>query len=763
MASIRLLFLWHMHQPFYKDLVTGQYRLPWVRLHALKDYYGMVKLLDEFPDVHQTFNLVPSLIAQIEDYVSGAAVDPFLDVASKPVAELTPEDRRFALQYLFQANVTNIIGRYPRYKELHQKFEAWNFDPALAEKQFTSQDFADLQVLSQLAWFDEFFQQEPDVKTLVAKQFGYSVEDQRLVIAKQRQILAEVLPAYRRATEKGEIEISTSPFYHPILPLLCDTDIGRVSSPGLPLPLRKFSHPEDSEEQLRRGLKLHERVFGMRPRGVWPSEGSVSDEVVALAHRLGVTWMATDEGVLGRSTQTYFDRPREGVLSEVAAERLYNIYQFEQDGAEMKLVFRDHSLSDLIGFVYAGMDAKEAAKHFIKNIKASAQPVLQKGRTAVVSVILDGENAWEYFPGSGREFLRRLYQELQDDKIFECLTVSEAVARHGEKNFAQLSRLTPGSWINSNFNIWIGAKEDNRAWDYLSAARDCYEQHASLVPEAQRALAFEELLIAEGSDWNWWYGPEHHTENDSDFDELYRKHLANVYQALGVRPPEYLAQPIAGIQPQGRFTAQTSYIHPIIDGVTTGYFDWIGAAHYTADRRNGAMHGKKFLLDSAYAGIDARNFYFRLDFTDDAFRQQPEPADVLQGDFDISITVDRLSIGRTNGKPSSQDQRRSTLNVSVVQGKLGEWKFQHGPNVESSVNTDTKDQRGAEVCLDKILEAQLPLIDLEAEPGDALEIRVSMWKDELPIDALPVEGVITVRILKEEELESIASEEYWKA
>nr|MDP9264259.1 glycoside hydrolase [Acidobacteriota bacterium] len=301
MPKLRIVFLWHMHQPYYKDLVSGEYRLPWVRLHALKDYYGMVRLLEEFPQIHQTFNLVPSLVAQIEDYVAGTARDPFFDVAAKPARDLSAEERQFALQYLFQANQTNMIGRYPRYHELWEQFRPQDRDLERAVKQFQTQDFADLQVLSQIAWFDEFFLDDPEVAALVRKGRGYSEADQQLVIRKQREFLAQVLPAYRAAAQRGGIEISASPFYHPILPLLCDTDLGRVSSPGLPLPQARFQHPEDAEEQLRRGLALHERVFGAKPRGIWPSEGSVSEEVLALAHRLDLNWVATDEGVLGRS------------------------------------------------------------------------------------------------------------------------------------------------------------------------------------------------------------------------------------------------------------------------------------------------------------------------------------------------------------------------------------------------------------------------------------------------------------------------------
>src|SRR5215472_5357454 len=267
---IRVVILWHMHQPFYKDLMTGEYRLPWVRMHALKDYYGMVKLLDEFPGVHQTFNLVPSLITQINDYVAGTARDPFLAVATKPAAELSEQERRFALEYLFQANHTRMIGRYPRYAELLDQLRGFG-NTASAERHFSIQDFIDLQVLSQIAWLDEFFLDEPGIAELIRKGRNYSQEDQRLVINSERELLGRVLPAYRHAAERGSIELSTSPLYHPILPLLCDTNIGSVSSPGLPLPQSRFRHPEDARAQLERGLELFGQTFGHAARGIWPS------------------------------------------------------------------------------------------------------------------------------------------------------------------------------------------------------------------------------------------------------------------------------------------------------------------------------------------------------------------------------------------------------------------------------------------------------------------------------------------------------------
>jgi alpha-amylase/alpha-mannosidase (GH57 family) len=762
MPTLRVVLLWHQHQPFYKDLVTGQYRLPWVRLHALKDYYGMVKLLDEFPNVHQNFNLVPSLMVQIQDYVAGTAEDPFLKVAATPAKDLTVEDRRFALQYLFQANLQNVIGRYPRYRELWERFREHGDHPERAERYFNHQDFTDLQVLSQLAWFDEFFLEEKDVAALVAKGHQYSLDDQKFVIARERELVGRVLPAHADAAKKGSIELSATPFYHPILPLVCDTRAGEVSSPGLPLPQNRFRHPEDAREQLSRALDLHEKVFGIRPKGIWPSEGSLSEEVLAIANSLGVQWMATDEGVLGRTLGTFFSRDGGGRLPAHLGEKLYNIHRYENGPTTMHMVFRDHTISDLVGFVYSGMPPADAAGHLINNIKEAARPVLAMGRDAVVPIILDGENAWEYYPKSGREFLRRFYDGLQREPGLEAVTISEAIARH--RDFGKLTSLVPGSWISANFNVWIGAPEDNRAWDYLHHAREFYAQNAAGASAEQRKLAFEEILISEGSDWNWWYGPEHHSANDRDFDELYRKHLSNVYQALGAAPPDYLAQPITGAEVRPSFIPQTAYIHPRVTGDKVRYFEWMGAAVYTADQRAGAMHGRQFLLDAVYAGIDATSVYGRLDF------KGAIPAE----DFEIVVNVESWAAGE------QRPRRVLRLDSSVKAGKLAEWKIENGAATGTSsggassetgaagtvLASSRKEEERFKVAVVRNFEFKMPLVWLLAAPGDGsadrkpgtaaptkrLRLRFSLWQNRLPVDSLPLEGWIEVQVLSEGEL-----------
>lgn len=693
----------------------------------------MVKLLDEFPDVHQTFNLVPSLIWQIQEYVQGTARDPFLTVASKPAKEMTPQDRQFALAYLFQANTAHMIGRYPRYRELWQTYETAGHNPVKALDYFQTQDYADLQVLSQVAWFDEFFLAEKEVADLVKKGRGYTESDQKLVLEWQKRILKAVIPAHKDAADKGSIEISTSPYYHPILPLVCDTNQGGVSSPGLPSPNR-FRRPEDAREQLKRGLEMHEKVFGKRPVGVWPPEGSVSEEVLAIAAELGVQWMATDEGVLGRTIGIHFERHSEGRLRPEQAAKLYTPYQYRKGATKMHLAFRDHTLSDLIGFVYSGMPAKAAAEHFIRSIKESAKPVLEKGHDAFVPVILDGENAWEFYPESGREFLRRIYDAMQHDPALEAVTMSEAMQVHA--NPPVLEKLAPGSWINANFNVWVGAPEDNKSWDYLNEARQFYDRAGPKADPAKAKLAFEELMIAEGSDWNWWYGPEHHSANDREFDELYRKHLSNIYQLLGAEVPLYLAQPIAAGEVRPNYASQTAYIRPRVGTGVIRYFDWLGAAVYNADRHTSAMHGKQFLLDAIHAGIDDENLYGRLDFCE----LPHEPVQLV-----VNIDVQKPG-GITTGL------LRWRMTAEIDQS-VRRWELRETDPDRLVVKSEHQPLQRILVAMTKTFEFKIPLAELRVEQGSVIYLRFSLWREGLPIDALPVEGAMQLHVVSEEELE----------
>ncbi|MBK5294739.1 MAG: glycoside hydrolase, partial [Acidobacteriia bacterium] len=601
MAQIYLCFVWHMHQPFYKDLITGEYHLPWTRMHALKDYFGMVEVLRDFPGVHQTFNLVPSLMVQIEEYAQGKAADPFLRIALKPAEELSAQEQHFILRYFFQAHPSRMIRRYPRYGELYDGWLAADRNSWRAMHIFSNQTMRDLQVLSQLAWFDEEFQtNDAEVRELVSKGRGYTLEDQKQMGRKQVEIIQQVLPVYRKFSASGQIEVTTTPFYHPILPLLCDSAIAAESHPQVPLPTR-FRYPDDARRQLSASLTYMKDRMGIEPRGFWPSEGSVSDEVFSVASDLGLQWTATDNGVLSRT------------LGHIAdTTHTYRPYLWQQDGRQMRVIFRDHYLSDLIGFVYSRMGAAEAADHFLDRIRENCGPIIASGRDALVPIILDGENAWEHYEESGRPFLREIYGRMQHANDLRALTVTEALDRVGAE---PIGRIFPGSWINANFDVWIGAEEDNRAWEMLLRARQAYEvlEKDASISEGQKNLAFEELLIAEGSDWCWWYGPEHHSDNAAEFDHLYRSHLANVYRALGQVAPEELSRPILKTVAAAMHTGPTAPVRPVIDGEVSSYFEWMGAGQYQVDGRSGSMHGQRLLVRQLHYGCDGQNLYLRVD------------------------------------------------------------------------------------------------------------------------------------------------------
>ena len=606
----RVALLWHMHQPFYQDLATGEHILPWVRLHALKDYYGMAALTREFPSLKLTFNLVPSLLVQLEAFASGQARDRHLEIGLAPADQLTESDRQFCAEHFFHAHRARMIDPFPRYAELLATREAGR-RRGNAAGGFTTDDLRDLQVWHKLVWVDPLYaERDPRVRALFAKGRDFSEHDKQLLRAVELEILGRVVGEYRAAAERDAIEISTSPFYHPILPLLCDASVYSKTNPSWPPPEQPFVYPQDASEQLRRAVALHQRLFGRAPTGLWPSEGSVSDAMVPLAADAGFVWMATDEEILARSLPRTFARDAD----------LYRAYQVGTDGSTVACGFRDHLLSDLVGFTYSSWDPNMAADDFVHRLASTGERYRAQrgGEEATVFVILDGENAWEHYEGQGRPFLRALYARLGQHPGITTVTMAEACAAAVER----LPTIHPGSWINADFYIWIGHADDRRAWGQLSRARLALE-HASGVASAETlAAAREELLIAEGSDWCWWYGDDHHSDHDREFDDLFRRHVRNVYRALGLPIPEDLfVTNITTMPPKVSLQPPTGWTTPEIDGRESSYFEWLGSGEVVPSATAGAMH-KVAAVGQRIAGV-------RFGFGDDALCVQVRTAEPL--------------------------------------------------------------------------------------------------------------------------------------
>jgi alpha-amylase/alpha-mannosidase (GH57 family) len=720
MNRVHVVLLWHMHQPQYRDPETGRYVLAWTRLHALKDYWGMVAMLKEFPNFHATFNVVPSLGMQLEEYASGEFNEPWFSLAFKSADDLTREDKAEILARAFQVNHERLMSRWPRFVELYE----WSQPAGGAQAQvsFTQRDWRDLQLLSQLAWMEEtWFEKDSVVSRLASKGKEFTENDKTALKAKQLELLGLVLPEYRAVAQTGQIELSTTPFYHPILPLICDSDIARVANPSTPLPRRAYRHPEDAREQLRRACEYHERVFGAKPAGLWPSEGSVSDQALTIAAEEGFQWFGTDEGVLGRTLNAGFFRDAKGIPAN--ADRLYQPLRVQLGGNPMTGLFRDHHLSDLIGFVYSRMDGKAAAADLHGRLRELGEHV-QTSQPLTVCLFLDGENAWEYYPGNGREFLREFYGRIQGDQDFRALTATEAIAAAG--HIPTNPGIFPASWISANFDVWIGHSEDVAAWELLWDAREAYGKAADAQKQGrdgaptETALkeAMESLLAAEGSDWCWWFGPEHSTANDAEFDALYRKHLTAVYLALGQVAPQELAKPIKRQPEHALQLAPTSFLKIAVDGRDTSYFEWLGAGLYSPERRGGAMHGRTFYLHELRYGFEEDRFCVRVDpFLD------------LLGELEDCEF--RITIGTAE---------EINIVVKLMRGHLQEFAVEKGRLCLLNPKSV------AEASFDRILEVSIHRSELSLKGQTKLRLGVALWHCGLPVDVLPAEGYLEVQL-----------------
>ncbi|HZR27001.1 MAG TPA: glycoside hydrolase family 57 protein [Vicinamibacterales bacterium] len=690
----RVAILWHMHQPYYEDLVTREHILPWVRLHALKDYYGMVAMLREFPDVKVTFNLVPSLLVQLEAFATDQARDRFLELSLKPASDLDQGDIAFITRNFFHAQRERMIDAYPRYAELL----------ARRDTRLTVDELRDLQVWHKLAWIDPIYMEDDRrVRALVEKGRDFSEDDKTTLRAVELEILNKVVPEYRDAAARGQIEISASPFYHPILPLLCDTDVYLTTHPDAKRPRQRFVHPEDAAEQLQRASAYHERVFGRKPVGLWPSEGSVSDAMVPGVAATGFEWMATDELILARTLGVTFSRDQQGHVEQ--AQRLYQPYVVRIGDSHVACAFRDHVLSDLIGFTYASWSAEAAADDFIARLVAAGRRYAERGGRgeALIPIILDGENAWEHFEGQGRPFLKALYRRLAHHAELRTVTLHEGCRDAIE----ELTTIFPGSWIDANFYIWIGHADDQRGWSQLADARQALDASAAAAPDA--AAAREEVLVAEGSDWFWWYGDDHSSAHDLEFDDLFRRHLRNAYQLLRQPIPDelFISNISTGLAAPVQ-TEPTGLLSPTFDGENTSYFEWLGAGTFEAHRVAGAMHqtsGPAVGLTAIHFGFDADRLLVRVD------AERPL-VDVLAEGHEVSLKFVtpaglRFSVRQEFGRVAGRLWQRRTDHSTIL------WT-DRGPGQ-------------AVVAVGTVLEIGVPLSDLGVDVGAVVEYFVAAF------------------------------------
>jgi len=550
--SVDLVFLWHMHQPDYRDYSSGDFVLPWTYLHAIKDYTDMAYHLERHPKVRAVVNFVPILLDQLEDYAdqfaTGKLRDPLLRLlVHEDSCELSPSQRQLAMDACFRSNHTKMIAPYPAYKRLLELFTRLQTDGEIALSYLSGQYVADLLTWYHLAWCGESIRRDhPLVARLMSKAEGYNYEDRKQLLDLIGELIGGIIPRYRKLAESGQIELSATPHYHPLAPLLIDFASAKEAMPDAPLP-ESPHYPKGRQRvtaHIQLAKKSHRERFGSEPQGMWPAEGSVSTETLQVFAAEGCRWIASGEGVLVNSlTHTRQTVP-------VREQYLYRPYRLENGADGLACFFRDDRLSDLIGFEYSRWHGKDAAANFIEQIEAIAvqAPV---GETPVVSVILDGENAWEYYPYNGFYFLDELYALLEANPEIHTSTYSDylrsAATRTDGAKIRSLPGIVAGSWVYGDFSTWIGSKDKNRAWDLLCVAKQSYDMVMSsgrLGPAEQEA-AEKQLFSCESSDWFWWFGDYNPSHSVASFDRLFRHNLSELYRLLKLPPPMNLSEPVS--------------------------------------------------------------------------------------------------------------------------------------------------------------------------------------------------------------------------
>ncbi len=623
MPKKTLCFLFHMHQPFYRNLASGEFEMPWVRLHALKGYTDIPAIASRFPEIRFTVNLVPSLIAQLKAYQSGDAIDRWLVLSRKPVFELTENERLFIVDNFFSVNRRVHMKPGSRYRELLMKRSSASSQEVLRTRLplFNDRDIQDLQALFNLSWFGfTAFHEYPELKEMKQKGRFFTREEIDRILDIQNEILAMVLPRCRRQAAEGNVEFSISPYYHPILPLLFNTETSKRCMPNAKLP-PVFSAPADAAHQIEAAVSSAAELFTAVPAGMWPSEGAVSPEILNLIAAAGIRWAATDEEILKKS----------GFESRHRHSYLYAPYRFETPSGPLTMLFRDRVLSDMMGFSLFEMPPEEAVKNFMTELAAIDAYHRDSKKELLIPVILDGENPWENYEESGEPFLVQLFEALSAEKSLKVDTISSALDRI--ETVPAPGPIYSGSWINSNYQIWIGHRETNTAWTCLARVRRFLVEKTgfSEAPPEQSAdaavrNAWESLMVAQGSDWFWWYGDDFESHDQDRFDRLFLQHLSNVYRQLGETVPRFLTAPIRATSFRGRLTLPTRAIQPEITGKHGGFFQWRNAGVFRGSTRGSAMFTGESPVRRVLFGQNGEFLFVRLIFAADF---QPASAKIL--------------------------------------------------------------------------------------------------------------------------------------
>jgi len=576
--SLNLCFFWHMHQPDYRDS-SGVMTMPWVFLHAIKDYYEMPWLLSIHQGLKASFNITPPLIEQLDLYRDPLKNDYFLSLWEPHPSQLDQEAKLWMIKTCRSTQYDTMVKPLPRFKVLYHKEE------------LSDDEVIDFEVMFMLAWCGNYLRQNNSVvREMLVQETGFTQADKRRLLETLTAFVGTILPFYARLQKEGVISLSTTPYNHPILPLLLDIENAKHANAHTPLPDNPLSLKEDAIEQVERSIALYETTFGVKPMGFWPAEGAVDEESVAIYKAHGLHWIATDEAILFKS------------LEDDNRSNLYRPYRYNG----MTIGFRDHGISDLIGFNYRFKSGADATEHFMQTL----EPIAAE-EDPTLFVILDGENAWEFFEDNAFDFFTTLYQRLSETSWCHTLTMDEASRL---ENTGQLNKLAPGSWIHGDFNTWSGHPEKNRAWELIYQTRRDVDNYPGVISDAVAEKVKFHFLASECSDWFWWYGDDHVTDFAFEFDALFREHLIMIYRLLEMQPPSDLFEPVITHKSSASFQIKPQMsISPDIDGMNSSFFEWLGSGMIDESKLYSTMDRVRGPIEKIYYGHNDTTVFFAFE------------------------------------------------------------------------------------------------------------------------------------------------------
>lgn len=711
--KLSIAFYWHMHQPVYQLTPTGDYLMPWVRLHAVKDYLDMVLILEKFPKIKLNFNLVPVLLDSLIDYGENDLHDIHSRLTVTDVEDLTADDKEFIINNFFDANFHSMILPSDEYNRLYQKYQ---LNPENDINMFSNQEYSDLMALFNLAWFDPIYKNMyPELKKLIKKGKGYTTEDRIKIIDIQRDIIRKIIPTYKKFSDEGKIEITTSPYYHPILPILLDIKgIKKSSETDLPLNLKMEL---DAKMQTEMALDRMEDIFGKRPRGIWPSEHCVNGKELNLFKELGVDWTISDEGILSNSINFEFVRDFRGYMED--PYHLLKSYTYKDDG--VNIIFRDSVIPNLIGFEYPNHPAEGAANDLYDRIKVIQSKLLSSpDENHLITIAMDGENCWENYTSDGSTFLSTIYSLIENDPSLETVLISDYLDKDTQK---PLNKISSGSWVNRNFKLWIDEPLKNLAWTYLKQVRDDFSNYVKQNPlNPNIEAARRELFICEGSDWFWWYGEPNDSGRDNIFDYIFREHLKNIYLFLGLEVPQYLDTPLLSAitkpsrYPKGEFT-------PVMDGKEKDDENWMNAGCIKIP--DGPVLKEDKFYDKICFGYDKDNLYLRFYINEylKETRLMSKRVNQMYVYMRNQSRKQALSPIRIIQKtesllPISKEKFHNEMQISIYDGEINLVRLVKAiPNNLWAITSS----KTIKAVYDKVVDISIPFESLGVEHGEVLE------------------------------------------